>query len=60
MISRYVDDEYQPFAVLEGSGGVRLPIAVDRQRTATGLDVDTGWPCFRQRANPSIESVSTR
>lgn len=45
-VARYIDKEYDAFAELESSG-VRVPILVDRRRTPTHVDAETGWPCYR-------------
>jgi hypothetical protein len=47
LISQYIDGRYRPMAdvPVEGTDAVRL--FVDTQRSSSGIDHETGWPCLK-------------
>ena len=47
VISRYVDTEYVPFAVVDTESAGSVPILVHVARRPQRTDAATGWPCFQ-------------
>ena len=46
-ILAYIDEAYQPMTDVPIAGMQGVHVLVERQRRPTGVDFNTGWPCYR-------------
>jgi hypothetical protein len=46
LLLTYIENEYREAGVLESSDGRRVRVHVRNDRRPTGVDRETGWPCF--------------
>jgi hypothetical protein len=46
-ILAYIDEAYQPMTDVSIAGMQGVRVLVERQRRPTGVDFNTGWPCYR-------------
>jgi hypothetical protein len=46
-VADYIAHEYEPMAGIEIEEVGRVQVLSHRRRAASGLDAETGWPCFR-------------
>ena len=52
LLLTYLANEYREVGVLESSDGRRVRVHVRNDRTPTGVDRKTGWPCFGAKDLP--------
>jgi len=52
LLLKYIENEYREAGVLESSDGRRVRVHVRNDRSPTGVDRATGWPCFAANVLP--------
>ena len=46
LVAAYVDSHYEPLALIPVPDTRGLQLFVEKDRRSSGLDQETGWPCF--------------